>query len=51
MIFKIVYKNGVTETKTGITASIVGRSALYIGDETADAVNLFNIERIEIYED
>jgi hypothetical protein len=51
MQFKITYKNGAKETKEGLTASIVGRSALYIGDETADAVNLFNVERIEIYED
>jgi len=51
MIFKIIYKNGETETKEGLTASIVGRSALYIGNETADAVNLFNIERIEVYEE
>ena len=51
MRFVITYKNGATEIKEGITANLVGRSALYIGEETADVVNLFNIERVEIYED
>ena len=46
-----MYKSGATETRASVTATLVGRSALYIGEETADAVNLFNVERIDIYED